>query len=207
MGVSKSPAELAVKLQRAGAAIAGENRGGVQAAAMAYKVALLEVARRDSGGDLRLSRWGRNGVKLNAGYDVQGSGPVVTAKVEPRPKGVWRVLEDGARPHVIAAGLTRRQGQMLTLFSVMAGQGGDLSGYDPGALASIARGNRNNRSSSRRRGGKKQALTIGSNLRTYARHPGTKGKGTFTEGFRNGTGRASSAYQAAQFRALGEVFR
>lgn len=206
MGVSKSPAELAAKMAKAGAAIAGENRAGVEASAMAYKLALLDSARKDSGGDLRLSRWGRTGVKLNAGYDVRGRGPVVTATVEPRPKGVWRVLEDGARPHVIAAGLTRRQGQALTLFSVMAGQGGDLSGYDLGALASIARGNRNNRRSSRRRG-RAQALTIGSNLRAYARHPGTKGKGTFTEGFRNGTRRATSAYSTAQARALGEVFR
>lgn len=206
MGTSKSPAELAAKLARAGAVIEGQNRPAVEASAMTYKAALLETGRRDSGGDLRLSRWGRAGLKLNAGYDVRGRGAVVSAVVEPRPKGAWKVLEDGARPHIIAAGLTRRQGQALTLFSVMAGQGGDLSGYDVGALASIARGNRNNRNSSRRRG-RAQALTIGSNLRAYARHPGTKGKGTFSDGFKIGTRRATGAYNSAQLRALGEVFR
>lgn len=206
MGTSKSPAELAAKLAKAGVVVEGQNRPAVEASAMAYKVALLETGRRDSGGDLRLSRWGRNGTKLNAGYDVRGRGAVVSAVVEPRPKGAWKVLEDGAKPHIIAAGLTRRQGQALTLFSVMAGQGGDLSGYDVGALASIARGNRNNRNSSRRRG-RAQALTIGSNLRSYARHPGTKGKGTFSDGFKLGTNRATGAYNAAQLRGLGEVFR
>lgn len=202
MGVSKSPAELAAKLEKVGTVISGENRDAVEASAQAYKAALLRTGRRDSGGDLRLSRWGRNGIKLNAGYDIRGRGVDVSAAISPRPYGPWKVMEDGARPHIVAAGLTRRQGQALVLFDVMAGGRGD---YDLGALTSIARGNRNNRRTGRNR--KARALTIGSNLRPYARIPKTKAKNTFTDAFAQGTRPASAAYNATQLRAIGQVFR
>lgn len=202
MGVSKSPAELAAKLEKVSTVISGENRDAVEASAQAYKTAVLATGARDTGGDLRLSRWGRNGLKLNAGYDIDGRGPKVTATVNPRPMGPWKVLEYGAKPHVIAAGLTRRQGQALVLFDVMAGGRGD---YDLGALTSIARGNRNNRRTGRNR--KARALTIGSNLRPYARHPGTRGKQTWSDGFRRGTRPASAVYASKQWSAIGQVFR
>lgn len=202
MGVSTSPAQLAAKLEKAGAVISGANRPAIEAAAQTYKAAVLATGARDTGGDLRLSRWGRNGLKLNAGYDIKGAGPLVSATINPRPMGPWKVLEYGAKPHVIAAGLSRRQGQALQLFAVMAGGRGD---YDLGALSSIAQGNRNNRRSSRGRG--KRALTIGANLRPYARHPGTKGKQTWSQGFKAGSKPAATVYTQRQWSAVGEVFR
>lgn len=204
MGVSKSPTELVAKLEQTAAVIGGENRGAVAAAAQAYKAATVAAGTRDSGGDLRLSRWGRRGgLKLSVGYDLDGAGAVVSAIVKPRPLGPWKVLEYGSRPHVIAAGLSRRQGQALQLFAVMAGGRGD---YDLGALTSIARGNRNNR---RTRTGKRgsQALKIGGDFRPYARHPGSAPKHTWSDGFRAGSKPALAVYRSKQFTAVAKVFQ
>jgi len=204
MGTSKSTAELAAKMTAAGKSLVNNNRDAVAAAANAYKGSVLEQARKDSGGDMRLSRWGKNGAKLGAGYEVKGTVDA-SAVLRPRPAGVWRVLEDGAKPHLIIPGLTRRQGRALTLFSVMAGQGGDLGGYDIGALAATARGNRNNRGGRRRRSGK--ALLFGGEHYAYARHPGTKGKGTWSKGLRRGDKAAPVAYRRTQAEGLLKVFR
>jgi hypothetical protein len=211
MGVSKSPAELAAKLEKVSTVISGENRDAVEASAQAYKTAVLATGARDTGGDLRLSRWGRNGLRLNAGYDIDGRGPKVTATVNPRPMGPWKVLEYGANPHIIVAGLTRRQGRALTLFSVMVGFGGDLSMYDLGALSSATSNRNNRRRAQRSRNAKFLAAQGYGDKRkqgtAYVRHPGTRGKQTWSDGFRRGTRPASAVYASKQWSAIGEVFR
>lgn len=202
MGTSRSATELAHKLDAAGRSITGHNRAAVGAAADAYKDSVLTQARGDSGGDLRLSKFGRNGVKLGAGYDVDGD-VRATAKLSPRPMGPWKVLEYGASPHVIVAGLTRRQGQALTLFNFLSGGRGEI---DVGAVAATARGNRNNKNSRRRRQ-RAAALTIGPNFRPYVRHPGTKAKHTWSEGVARGTSGANAAYRREQAAGLLKVFK
>jgi hypothetical protein len=48
------------------------NRDATAAAAQEYKESVLQTGRVATGGDLRLSKWGKKGVKLGAGYDVDG---------------------------------------------------------------------------------------------------------------------------------------
>ena len=205
MGTSNSADELAKKLVSAGSGLVNNNRKAVAASADVYKAAVLEAARRDSGGDGRLSRWGKSGTQLGAGYKLDGTASA-TALLRPRPAGPWRVLEDGARPHLIVPGLTRRQAKALTLFSVMAGQGGSLDGYDISAIASSARGTRNNRGGSRRRK-RRPPLLINGSLRAYAKHPGTKGKRTWSRGLERGDKGAPLAYARTQAEGLLRVFR
>ena len=118
--------------------------------------------------------------------------------------GPWKVLEYGAKPHLIVPGLTRRQAKALTLFSFMAGQGGSLDGYDVQELASSARGNRNNRGGRRRK--RRPPLRIGSNARAWARHPGVKGKRTWSQGVANGSDDAIAGYRKSQADAIGKLF-
>lgn len=102
MGTSNSAAELAGKFSTYALAFGNANRTAVQAATQVYKDRLLDNARRDTGGDLRLSRWRRRygasgtGVspKLGAGYDIFGT---LNAKavLRPRPYGIWALLEGG----------------------------------------------------------------------------------------------------------------
>jgi hypothetical protein len=203
MGTSKSVDELVKKVFAGGASVVKNNPDAVAASANAYKGAVLAQGRKDSGGDLKLSRWGKNGTKLNAGYELKG-GVQASALLRPRPAGPWRVLEDGARPHLIVPGLTRRQGRALTLFSVLAGQGGSLDSYDVGALAATARGNRNNRGGSRRR--KKSSLRFGGDHVAYIKHPGTKGKKTWSKGIKMGDKVGPLAYRRKQAEGLLKVF-
>jgi hypothetical protein len=184
MGTSNSVDELAKKMVSCGASIASNTEKGVKQMADVYKASALAEGSKDSGGDLIMSRWGRRkgGTKIGVGYELSGSGANFEALMRPRPAGIWATLERGAKPHLIVPGLTRRQGQALTLFSVMAGQGGNLDGYDIGALASSARGNRNNRGGRRR----KPMLNVGGNVRPYVRHPGTSPKNTWSKAIKRG---------------------
>jgi hypothetical protein len=103
MGTSRNATELAGKFSAYALAFGNANRSAVQAATQVYKDRLLDNARRDTGGDLRLSRWRRRygasgtGVspKLGAGYEVFGT---LNAKsvLRPRPYGIWALLEGGA---------------------------------------------------------------------------------------------------------------
>lgn len=202
MGTSRNATELARKLDLAGRAIVGENRDAVAAAAGVFKDSVLHQARVDSAGDLRLSKFGRSGVKLGAGYDVDGD-VHATATLTPRPMGPWKVMEYGAKPHVIVAGLTRRQGQALALFDFLAGGRGAI---DIGEVAATARGNRNNKNSSRRRQ-RASTLKIGPNFRPYVHHPGTRGKLTWSRGVARGTDGATAAYSRTQRAGLVKVFK
>jgi hypothetical protein len=207
VGTSNSVDELVGKLIGAGDQVVRSSKDCVQEAAQAYKSSVLEQARKDTGGDGRMSRWGRKsgGTTLSAGYKVGGSQSSPEALLTPRPAGPWRVLEDGARPHLIVPGLTRRQAKALTLFSVMAGQGGSLDGYDISAIAASARGNRNNRGGSRRRK-RRPPLLINGSLRAYAKHPGTKGKDTWSKGITSGRPGAVLAARRVQVDGLTKVF-
>jgi hypothetical protein len=202
MGTSRSAGELAFRLGKAGDAIVNGNRKAVGAAADVYKDSVLREARKDTGGDLRLSRWGRNGLALRAGYDVDGNAEA-TARLTARPQGPWKVLEYGARPHVIVAGLTRRQGQALALFSFMAGGAGS---FDLGELASTAAGNNNNRRSRRSRA-RARALRIGTDLRPYANHPGAPPKRTWSNGIAPATPGAIAATRRTHAENIAAVFR
>ena len=109
MGSSRSVAELAGKFESYAYIFGNANRRGVQAAAQVYKDRLLANAARDSGGDLRLSRWRRRfgasgdgqSPKLGAGYQLFGY-ENAKAVLRPRPYGIWALLEGGAAPHRIA---------------------------------------------------------------------------------------------------------
>lgn len=199
-----SAKQLGRNLAKVGEELARNNRNATKDAALAFKQSALEQARKDSGGDLRLSRFGKKGVKLSVGFEVEGA-TQTKATVTPRPMGPWKVLEYGAKPHLIVPGLTRRQAKALSLFSVMAGQGGSLDGYDVAELAASARGNRNNKASRRRRK-RRTPLRIGGNVRAWARHPGTSGKKTWTRGEAKGADDAVKGYRANQAKALGKVF-
>ena len=99
MGTSKDADELSAKMVAAGAGIIGLSRQTVTAAAVVYKESVLAQARSASGGDMRLSRWGRQagGLKLGAGFNVQGNTSAV-AVLTPRPMGPWKVVEAGHGP-------------------------------------------------------------------------------------------------------------
>ena len=106
--------ELDVKLGRIAAGI--KDPRVVNAAGMAAKRVTLEVAADVAGGDRRLSGWGKRGVVLAAGYDVEGPGVVA---LNLRPAGVWKVMEEGRKPSaditpkVKGRGRNRRAGQAL----------------------------------------------------------------------------------------------
>lgn len=190
-----------------GKVVTGTNREAVTAAADVYKDSVLTQGRMDSGGDLRLSRWGRNGLKLNAGYDVDGRGTKAEAIIKPRPMGPWKVLEYGAAKHPIIPGLTRRQQRAMALFSAMAGGRGE---FDVAALAGMARGNRNNRGGSRRRNRPMFLAAAGFGDKrkqgaAYVNHPGTQGKKTWSEGVAKGTDGAISAYKRTQIQAMSRI--
>lgn len=129
MGTSNSAAELAGKFSTYALVFGNANRTAVQAATQVYKDRLLDNARRDTGGDLRLSRWrrryGASGTgqspKLGAGYDVFGT---LNAKavLRPRPYGIWALLEGGTVPHTIkpfryARGRRRGEGNSALKFA------------------------------------------------------------------------------------------
>lgn len=194
--------KLGRNISASGKALVQNNRNATRNAALAFKGAALDTARKDSGGDLRLSRWGKNGVRLNVGFDLEGSPGEQRATVRPRPMGVWKVLEYGARPHPIIPGLTRRQQRAMALFGFMAGGRGE---FDVAALAATARGNRNNRRSSRRRK-RRSPLRINGQFRAWANHPGTSGKRTWSRSTAKGADDAIKGYRVDQAKALAKVF-
>lgn len=201
-----SASKVSRNLQRTGAELVRNNRKATSDAALAFKGAALKSARKDSGGDLRLSRFGKKGVKLNVGYELDGSPGVQRAVVTPRPMGPWKVLEYGAKKHPIIPGLTRRQQRAMVLFSAMAGGRGE---FDIGELAGMARGTRNNRGGSRRR---KRSMFLSAPIgkkgqgAAWINHPGTKAKKTWSRGTAQGAKDATDGYRAAQVKALSKVF-
>ena len=120
MGTSRDGAALAAKLTVAATAIANANRNATAAAAQEYKESVLVTGRAATGGDLRLSKWGKKGVKLGAGYDVDGQ-QHAKATLTARPMGPWKVVEYGAASHPIVPGATKKMRQGAQLMSLMTG--------------------------------------------------------------------------------------
>lgn len=96
MGTSKDVNEFNGKMVAAGASLITLNRKAVTASALVFKESVLAQGRSATGGDLRLSRWGRQagGLKLGAGFTVTGD-TNATALLKARPAGPWSVVEFG----------------------------------------------------------------------------------------------------------------
>ncbi len=82
----------------------------VRAAGLAAKKAATEVAKDVSGGDQRLSGWGRRGIKLGVGFD-EAPGQVT---LNLRPGGVWVVMEQGRRGGKVVRPRKRRGARALS---------------------------------------------------------------------------------------------
>jgi hypothetical protein len=193
MGISRSVPEFVANINAGGTAIAAANTQATTAAAQAAKMITLEVARPDTGGDLRLSRWGKRGVKVNVGYEVAATNPeYAVATLQPRPAGVWRVMNDGSQPHPIVPGAKRS-----------ASRAGTLTGGRMGPLlpAGVIAANRTAR-------GAMRVLSFGPDqVAAYAMHPGAKGKNTWGRGVEAARPVAARAYQIRHRQALVAAFR
>lgn len=194
MGHSTSVPQFAAKIEKAADAIADTNRRAINAAAGAAKNTALAVASPDTGGDMRLSRWrSGKGIRLSAGYEVTATPGVVTARVHPRPLGVWQLLEHGAVPHPIVPGATRRRRKASR--TLLAGVAGPVL---PGETAA---GLRRGKAAGR-------VLSFGpGQVAAYALHPGTSGKSTWSKATKAAKPVAVTTYQRAQRATLVNAFR
>ena len=193
MGVSRSVPEFVANIETGAVSIASANTQATAAAAQAAKTTTLEVARPDTGGDLRLSRWGKKGVKVNVGYEVASTSPgYAVATLSPRPAGVWRVMNDGSQPHPIVPGAKRSASRAGTL---TAGRMGPL------LPAGVIAANRTAR-------GAMRVLSFGPDqVAAYAMHPGAKGKNTWGRGVEAARPVAARTYQVRHRQALVAAFR
>lgn len=178
MGTSTSSAQLARKLAKFAGDMPNLNKRTTGFAALKMKEAVLKEGRRDTG-DLRLSRWGKRGLKINAGYDVQGT-TNATALLRARPQGPWKVLEYGTQTsggYLIGVGrsnsnsaASRRRGYRRANQKYLKGQG-----YAHPVRAPIV-------------------------------HPGVKPRNTWTRGVRQGQPEAVKVFRTSYVRALGSQF-
>lgn len=186
MGVSANGAELAAKLGKAANAIERARRDMVTAAAMEMKQALVAEITRDTR-DGRLSGVGRNGVKVGAGFTVSGTRNP-TALMAPRGP-VW-LIDRNTSPHWITsrhargsrAGRARALGGNAYRASRRTGPVVSSLGHGPPAPGGAAGGGR-----------RAVILIPGTGHRRRARHPGTRGKRTWSRGVRIGTPAAARA--------------
>jgi hypothetical protein len=85
----------------------------LNAASMAVKTDALRIAAAVSGGDRRLSRFGRGKsvgkVRMGVGYDITGN----TSTIKLRPAGLWVLTNGGSRPHPIGAGRRTASGKYI----------------------------------------------------------------------------------------------
>lgn len=184
MGTSTSSAQLAAKLAKFAGDMPNLNRRATGFAALKMKEAVLKEGRRDTG-DLRLSRWGKRGLRINAGYDVRGTSNA-TALLRARPQGPWKVLEYGTQ----TAG-----GYLIGL-----GRTG-LSRSDSGRA-------RVNRNRAYRRANQKflKGQGYAHPVRAPIVHPGVKPKNTWSRGVRRGQPDAVKVFRTAYVRELGSQF-
>ena len=175
MGVSSSPRELAAKLDRFGKDM-GNVRVPLEATALHVKG--LFQASAASAGALGKSPAGKRKV-IGARYDFKNRKTVGLAagSVVITYTGPAHLLNNPTAPHFIGA---RRLGsrRRLSGMSARVGATAAFGGSNRGAFGGLLPAERVTRSGAVRSGGKR-ALTIGSNLRAYAFHPGTRGKGFF----------------------------
>jgi hypothetical protein len=107
VGTSTSGAQLAGKLVAFAGDIPKINREAVSDAALIFKDGVLGEAKKVVGSDLKMSNFGKRGVRLGAGFDVKG-GVNAVALLKARPMGPWKVVEYGAGPHLIGLGKAGR---------------------------------------------------------------------------------------------------
>lgn len=156
MGSSRSAAELAGKIDRFTSRLS-DTTPGLTAVGVAGKATFLGAA----GGSIGVHPVGKR-KKIGARYDVRGTG--FKASVAVTYTGPAHLVNNPTKPHYIAARrLGRARGRGDRAFAASAQR--FASGSGRGALGGFNGG----------RGAK--ALTIGPNLRPYAFHPGTSGKG------------------------------
>lgn len=110
MGTSSTPRELASKLERMAISIQRHSVEATKEAAKATKTALLAEAAIAVGADLRLSRVGKKGARIGAGYEVEEL-PGNQARSTIKPRGPWALVEYSIRPHVITPRRSRKRGK------------------------------------------------------------------------------------------------
>jgi hypothetical protein len=180
VGSSSNVGEFVTKMERTVKANGTANREALKRAAQVYKDVGLRELGKDTGGNLRLSRWGSatrrkaGGLKLGIGYEIRGK-ENAAAYIRPRPAGAWKVLEYGTQPHEIKP--RRGRGRRGTMFA----------NSEPGGRSGI--------------GGYSHPV------RKVIQHPGARGKNTFTRAARIAEPRAIDVYSAAYARALLAEFR
>lgn len=165
MGTSRSPSQFAGKIDRFAKSL-GDTKPGLTAAAAAGKATFLAMGT----GAVGVKPQGKRKT-IGARYDLRGSGFKASAIVT--YTGPAHLINNPTKPHYLAAkglgsGRARKRGtnrmveRQDNAFKASAARflGGSASGSFGGS---------NNRGA--------RALTIGPNLRSYAFHPGTKGKG------------------------------
>lgn len=193
MGTSSSAVELARRIEGYGKMQGSINREAVKAATQVFKDEAIRTLKQDVGADQRLSRWRWNWsakrykpLKLGAGYDIKGQENAV-AKLVARPRGPWRVLESGARPHVILPKRARAK---------RAIKEGQAATKKVGGSTRLAYG---------------IALSLGStggrpDLRYRVQHPGTRPKNTWSRAMRRAEPRAVDVYSVVHKRRTAKYF-
>lgn len=164
MGTSTSPDQLARKIERLAKGL-NDVRIPLNATGLAGKRIFESAAA--SAGALGKRPAGKRKI-VTAGYDLTNDGRAVVVTY----KGPAHLINNPTRPHFIAASAFGSR-------SVLAGAGRGIGavtafgGTGRGMLTGLSQKGR------RRARSGKRALTIGSNLRAYAFHPGTPGKGFY----------------------------
>ena len=193
MGVSRSPQELAAKLNRYAVEVGRANRTGVEAAALAVKRTTEPLVRNATGGDMRLSGVGKRGAKIGVRYTVRGTEDA-TAIV--KATGPAQLIERDQPPHLVASkyaprslakGFGRgragaRRGLADRVGSTGAATG---AGWPPRAVISF------------------NGITV----RYAIKAGGSKGRKPFKRGFAKGETLAPVEYAKAQRKAMLSVFQ
>lgn len=160
MGTSTSAAQLAKKIDTFAKAVA-DPKPGLNAAGLAGKTVFQAQA---AGAGVLGSKLAGKRKPINARYDLKGQG--MKAAVIVTYTGPAHLVNNPTRPHFITAKGLRGSRRSRAQRAGGAALVGTFGLSSRGAFGGF--------------GGKgAKALTIGPNLRAYARHPGTKGKGFF----------------------------
>ena len=192
MGTSHSTAQLVRKIDTYATSIGKANRAGTSAAALRYKEQALRNVTADTGGDRRMSQirrrygFGDGGPKMGVGYKLLGYNNA-KAIINPRPYGVWVLLDGGSVAHRIVPFRYRKK------------RGGGLRAAE---VAAIGRG-----------GSARAALSVpgagrdGAGFAAFVNHPGSKGKRTFRRVPAQAKTAAVRSFHRSHHQALLDVFK
>lgn len=174
MGVSTSGAQLAGKIDRFARDLS--NPAVPLAATAMVGKRVFETSAAASGvlGSTMAGKRRAIGVRYDIGRASRKAGSAVAVITYTGPA---HLVNNPTAPHFIGA---RRLGSRRRLrgMSGRVGATAAFGGSNRGAFGGLLAAQRVTRSGAVRSGGK-QALTIGSDLRAYAFHPGTSGKGFY----------------------------